>query len=235
MPTLPAYRGNYNVGFVDVETASTPSKPGLLARIFYPANQKAPKSSWMPNKWKYTKGYGQFLNLPLVLIAMAIYPVLAFTYTRSAFGLIPAADQKKYPVVIFSHGLGGMRTTYSQLCGNLASRGFIVVSVEHGDGTACYTSRMDGKMEIPYYRPRKEDLEDDESTQEYLSRLRQRQVNQRRDEIYDCVSSMKNLNAGKTEEFLQQDPLFKELSGKFDFDNIAMVGHSFGVNMRITS
>ena len=35
------------------------------------------------------------------------------------------------PVIIFSHGLGGMRTTYSGICCDLASHGYIVVSVEH--------------------------------------------------------------------------------------------------------
>ena len=35
------------------------------------------------------------------------------------------------PVIIFSHGLGSMRTTYSGICCDLASHGYIVTSVEH--------------------------------------------------------------------------------------------------------
>ena len=35
------------------------------------------------------------------------------------------------PVIVFSHGLGGMRTTYSGICCDLASHGYIVASVEH--------------------------------------------------------------------------------------------------------
>ena len=36
-----------------------------------------------------------------------------------------------HPVVLFSHGLGGMRTTYNGICSDLASHGYVVASVEH--------------------------------------------------------------------------------------------------------
>ncbi len=39
------------------------------------------------------------------------------------------------PVVVFSHGLGGMRTTNSAVCCDLASYGFLVASVEHRYGS----------------------------------------------------------------------------------------------------
>ena len=40
-------------------------------------------------------------------------------------------QDKKWPLIVFSHGLGCARFTYSQVCYNLASYGFIVIGTEH--------------------------------------------------------------------------------------------------------
>jgi platelet-activating factor acetylhydrolase len=47
--------------------------------------------------------------------------------------LLPGKEKPVFPVVMFSYGLGGTRTCYSAICGEMARNGFIVVAIEHRD------------------------------------------------------------------------------------------------------
>ena len=43
----------------------------------------------------------------------------------------PLKTSTPLPVVMFSHGTGGMRTSYSAVCCDLASHGYLVAAIEH--------------------------------------------------------------------------------------------------------
>lgn len=47
----------------------------------------------------------------------------------------PAADEEAYPLVIISHGYPGSRFLLSHLAENLASKGYVVASIDHTDST----------------------------------------------------------------------------------------------------
>ncbi|KAF2006668.1 hypothetical protein P154DRAFT_416653, partial [Amniculicola lignicola CBS 123094] len=63
-----------------------------------------------------------------------------------------AAKEPMFPLLIFSHGLGGNRTAYSSLCGEFVSYGFVVCALEHRDGSGPrtfvnHTREGEGSME----------------------------------------------------------------------------------------
>lgn len=49
--------------------------------------------------------------------------------------LPPTTSTNRWPLMIFSHGLGGSRNAYSYLVGSIASHGVIVIAPEHRDGS----------------------------------------------------------------------------------------------------
>lgn len=43
----------------------------------------------------------------------------------------PSSKEIRFPVIVFSHGLGAMRTVYSAICIDMASHGYVIAAVEH--------------------------------------------------------------------------------------------------------
>lgn len=140
----------------------------VLFCVYYPCDLRTgdqvaeSRLPWLPRPRVQTcKGYAKFFNVPNL-------PVTTFLASTSMFTKMPAVRnaplaQKHtvgcaesnvhgssgtrqgdregcpFPVVIFSHGLGGSRTVCSAVCGELASSGFVVIAPEHRDGSCART------------------------------------------------------------------------------------------------
>jgi dienelactone hydrolase len=104
----------------------------------------------------------------------------------------------KYPLVLFSHGNGGMRCQNVFWCEHLASHGYIVMSPDH-TGNACITT-IDG-VAIPYN----------------VSGRKQAAKDRPKDIIF-LIDAMDRMNKGGDSRFF----------AKVEMDRIAVGGHSFG-------
>ena len=203
-------------------------------RIYYPADPSPPlkRAFWLPKTLMYLKGYFDYLRIP-VWAAYLLTPYFSFVRCL-AIENAPLLKQQhsdgglphSLGVVFFSHGLCGMRTAYSQLCSALTARGFVVVALEHADGTACVTSR-DNEI-IPYLRL---DPNDD---MDNLRKIRNNQVKTRSCEVLAAFQLLQSINEGsycpsenkRGAEIGAFD--LGSFKGRLDLKNAVIYGHSFG-------
>ncbi|KAJ6598884.1 platelet-activating factor acetylhydrolase, isoform II-domain-containing protein [Mycena vulgaris] len=104
------------------------------------------------------RGFSRFARVPVWLLWPVVHlfgVVLKIPVYPNARLRPPGDDRKQWPLVIFSHGLGGSRTAYSQLCCAMAASGRVVLAIEHRDGTAAACTlrpRAPDARTVLYYR-----------------------------------------------------------------------------------
>jgi platelet-activating factor acetylhydrolase len=139
--------------------------------------------------------------------------------------LAPPPSGDKYPVVIFSHGLGGSFNAYSSILGALASCGVICVAAEHRD-RSCPISiirNCDGTIEnVPYLT-----LPHDQTPEVLAARNSQLRI--RLWELELLYTAVEKLEFGShlTNLAHQSTPSFKNMLDLRP-SSVTWAGHSFG-------
>ena len=145
----------------------------------------------------------------------------------------------KWPIVVFSHGIGCSRFMYSQICYDIASYGFIVAATEHREGSACmsryYSDGGSNQERIVNWIDHKR-CEKDEN--EYA--FRNRQVHMRSKEVSRTLDILLDLQSGKEVQniFTKENASFNttqshpfnlsQFRDSMDVTQPVIAGHSFG-------
>jgi platelet-activating factor acetylhydrolase len=131
-------------------------------------------------------------------------------------------NQGLLPVVFFSHGLGGSAEMYSYQTHALAAHGFVVVVIDHTDGSAPVVSRKDGTLLRRNETVLQQWLEGKKD--EYRS-SRRAMTAYRAAELLAVVDSFLRLN---DENLSELEAVGLDFRGKLDRNDIHYMGHSFG-------
>ena len=210
---LPKPNGPFPVGFTDIHVGN--GNVNFIARLYYPCRDSGTTDvgygPWFPEP-KYYKAYGYFMRLP-EWISYALFWGLGRNIrihaVENAPPLITKYNEQRKKCILFSHGLGGIRTTYSTLCTGFASKGHLVAAIEHNDRSASMT-KVNGNI-VKY----------DHSMSTYEAR--NQQLTRRREEIILLKDVILNK---KHDHVVSHSGVFKQLASP-NTRFIAM-GHSFG-------
>lgn len=144
--------------------------------------------------WKDTKRRGRVVPVKLYL---------PDTSKSKAASKSTAGEAKRFPVIIFSHGLGGSREGYSFLGEHWASHGYVSVHLQHaGSDEAVW-------KDVPAAR----------RLQALKASLRNPMATIHRPlDVRFAIDTLAIMNADRS----------TPLRGKLDLRRIGMVGHSFG-------
>lgn len=210
-PILPQPTGPHPVGSVVMRwvdpargEAATPApddRRNVIVQAWYPATPGADGPA-LP----YIDGLGR--------LPERISGVPRFVFRRFAEADIhavqgaPVAAGRPWPVILFSPGYGAARAVYTGLAAELASRGYVVLAVDH-PFEAAVTQLADGRIAAPAQEPGPTDA----ARVGYMDR-----------QILVRTADLRFV----LDQLARPTQLPAVLAGRLDLARVAAVGHSFG-------
>jgi hypothetical protein len=214
---LPKPSGSFVVGTViynwtdvtrdDIVTEAPNDKRQITVQLWYPSQseQGAQRAPYMPEltvlRSAFKQGADQFEKVQ----------------TNSFLQTKLSNSQHKYPVIIFSHGMGVPRSWYTMLMEELASHGYIVAGIDH---PYMGLVAMNGKVVKPYPRwtePPAGGLANatDEVRDKYWR------------PGFEQLSADQRFTLDQLTKLNSQDP-DRRFTRRLDLKHVGMMGHSMG-------
>jgi len=225
--------------------------------IYYPSSLKVghaePKgrSSYLKHGKETASAFAKFGKVPpFVMSHLALHSVDCLEADVEDIQICdPKVMEKegvagsKLPVVIFSPGLGGAPDCYQAVILELASRGIVVVAMEHNDASLAFVRLGNGQVQnyrwlddLKMNPPRdvtKGPSDSDEATDLEFD-IRHSQLVRRTNEILEVVRLMKlAISSSPSSSDPSTVSVWRDL--RIDFDTLSIMGHSFGGATAVSS
>jgi predicted dienelactone hydrolase len=240
--TGPFHVGTIRFRFIDesrpeIFTPAHDDHREVVIKLWYPAEKESCRK-----KAPYIEGALKRKNtLPANSpLPPHFFDRIAHVESNSFYDAAVSERRRKYPIILFSHAYGAGMSANSLLMEELASHGYITVSIGHAYETSHFL-RPDGSIEV--FDPANEELMKRAVERKHSLSL-QRRINETNDEkemqmiieeLMDkrpkIMESLKiwvddiSFIIDRLEELNDREGIFH---AKLDLDRIGVMGHSFG-------
>jgi predicted dienelactone hydrolase len=242
--TLPIPQGEFKTGTTnfflqdvyreEIFTEDPDDFRQFMVRAWYPVDERVSNT-----KLKYLEGY----NIDTLKyfwdmfgIPEKLFDLIGKVETNSFIDAPISDSQNKFPVIIFSHGYGlGIPELYTFISENLASNGYIVLSLTHPyesveidypDRPAAYVSERASEMlqeNLMQYGALKNAANQEEKVKATELVLKNSKIAMESIEVWakdsEFVLNQLSSSSSNIPQFIKD---------KADLDNIGALGHSFG-------
>ena len=218
LPRIPTPSGEFGVGTFSYEMIDESRQEiysgkdearRYMIQIWYPADVKSTdkRAPWMENAEIFAPAIATYIDLPsFFLDHLTLTDIPAYTNADVA------TSEKLFPIIFFSHGWNGFNSQNAGQALELASRGYVVVGMQHTYG-AVTTVFPDGT--IAPNNPKALPANGREPNYEDVARIL---VDQWAGDMKDTLDFLTEANSDESSPFV----------GKLDLERVGAYGHSTG-------
>lgn len=233
----------------------------VLFSLYYPAVKGAtsekPNHLWIPKPIRlHAEGYARFVKMNNILtnsvFELGLWALAGSTSIPASVD-VPLHGTVKgsymnyeaehpiddyglptFPIIVFSHGMASGRTSYTQYCAELASRGYIVAAIEHRDGSGPGTIIMRNGTTRDLFHFSTESLQSPPEMEDFKAM----QLGMRQAEVEETVRVLRQINEGQGMELFKQNAReegkdLAEWQGRLNLDRVVVGGHSYGATLAL--